>query len=384
MSLPWTTTSLGDLIRLERRPVEVVADREYQEIGTFSYGRGIFHKRPRSGLEVGNKDLFLMKEGDLILQITFAWEGAIALCSRAEDGLYGSVRYPTFRVNEERCFSPFLLKYLCTRDGLDQIGRICPGSAGRNRVLAIKRLPEIKIPLPRLAEQRRIVARIEELTAKIKQVVDTKTDIRREAHAMLRAMFARTIQGAPRVPLREIAPLVRRPVVPTMGEEYPELGIRSFGKGTFHKPALDYFGLGNKRIFRIEPKDLLFSNVFAWEGAIAVAQPHDNGRYGSHRFITCVPKPSVATSEFLCFYFLTEEGLHRIGEASPGGAGRNRTLGLGKLESIDVPLPDFSSQLAFDQIQYRVANMLTLQTETSAELDVMRHAILVKAFKGEL
>jgi hypothetical protein len=108
MTADWTKVSLSELLRLERRPVDVIADREYQEIGTYSYGRGIFHKRPRSGLEVGNKDLFVMRKGDLILQITFAWEGAIALCSEAEDGLYGSVRYPTFRVDEARCFPPFL------------------------------------------------------------------------------------------------------------------------------------------------------------------------------------------------------------------------------------------------------------------------------------
>jgi hypothetical protein len=39
MTASWPRVSLGELIRLERRPVEVIADREYQEIGTYSYGR---------------------------------------------------------------------------------------------------------------------------------------------------------------------------------------------------------------------------------------------------------------------------------------------------------------------------------------------------------
>jgi hypothetical protein len=45
MTADWTEVSLSELLRLERRPVDVIADREYQEIGTYSYGRGIFHKR---------------------------------------------------------------------------------------------------------------------------------------------------------------------------------------------------------------------------------------------------------------------------------------------------------------------------------------------------
>src|SRR5215831_4037981 len=92
----------------------------------------------------------------------------------------------------------------------------------------------------------------------------------------------------PKAPLAEIAPIVRRPVEIRHDQAYPELGIRSFGRGTFHKPALLGADVGTKRLFRIEPGDLVFSNVFAWEGAIAVASPADAGRFGSHRFITCI------------------------------------------------------------------------------------------------
>ena len=68
-------------------------DKLYQEIGIYCFGRGILHKAPRPGFEIGNKDLFLMKEGDFILQVTFAWEGAVAIVSAAEAGMYGSTRY---------------------------------------------------------------------------------------------------------------------------------------------------------------------------------------------------------------------------------------------------------------------------------------------------
>jgi len=182
----------------------------------------------------------------------------------------------------------------------------------------------------------------------------------------------------------EVAPLVRRPVSVDGIGSYPELGIRSFGKGTFHKPVLSGIEVGDKRIFRIEPGDLLFSNVFAWEGAIAVAKTADAGRYGSHRYITCVPKPDVATSRFLWFYFLTQEGLEQIRSASPGGAGRNRTLGLAALEHIQVPIPTMAEQEWFDAIQLQVDVLKGSQAETAAELDALLPAVLSKAFAGEL
>ena len=129
----WPTVSLGEVLRLERRPVKVEPEKLYQEIGIYCSGRGIFHKNARTGFEVGDKDLFLMKEGDFILQVTFAWEGAIAIVSAAEDGMYGSTRYPTFRVDETRCVPLFLLNYFKTEGGLQQLVKICrtlPGVIG--------------------------------------------------------------------------------------------------------------------------------------------------------------------------------------------------------------------------------------------------------------
>jgi type I restriction enzyme S subunit len=201
---------------------------------------------------------------------------------------------------------------------------------------------------------------------------------------MLGSAFRKITKQAPRRPFGEVAPLVRRAVSVSIEGSYPELGIRSFGKGTFHKPALTGFELGNKRVFRIEADDLLFTNVFAWEGAIAVTELADAGRFGSHRYITCVPIEGVATSRFLCFYFLTLEGLAKIGEASPGGAGRNRTLGLEALAKIEVPVPRIELQHWFDELQAKVSALKRLQAETAAELDALLPSILDRAFKGEL
>jgi len=184
--------------------------------------------------------------------------------------------------------------------------------------------------------------------------------------------------------MEDVAPLVRRKVDISIDDEYPELGVRSFGKGTFHKPVLNGIDVGSKKLYKIEPQDLLFSNVFAWEGAIAVVQPEDKGRVGSHRFISCVVQEKIATPQFLCFYLLSKEGIEKIREASPGGAGRNRTLGLKKLEKIEVPIPDYAKQLWFNDLQNKVENIKRAQKENETELEALMPSILDKAFKGEL
>ncbi len=202
----------------------------------------------------------------------------------------------------------------------------------------------------------------------------------RESRALLLKAFARVIAGAPYYPMAEVAPLVRRPVDVQPDRSYPELGVRSFGRGAFHKPALEGVEFGSKKLFRIRNGDLLFNVVFAWEGAVAVAREADNGRVGSHRFLTCVPDPGVATNEFLRFYFLTPEGLQKLGEASPGGAGRNRTLGLKKLAVIEVPVPPLDRQRWFDRLQRQVHEVEAIHKRTSQDADALVSSLLHREF----
>ena len=186
----------------------------------------------------------------------------------------------------------------------------------------------------------------------------------------------------PRIPLANIAPIVRRAVDIQHDQAYPKMGIRSFGKGTFHKPPLSGGDVGTKRLFRIEPGDLLFSNVFAWEGAIAIAQPEDAGRFGSHRFITCQANPELTTAEFLRYQFLTDDGMLKIGEASPGGAGRNRTLGLEKLMAIEVPMPPRVVQQTFDRLQAEVAALKAKHTAIREANAALLPATLERVFSA--
>lgn len=126
----------------------------------------------------------------------------------------------------------------------------------------------------------------------------------------------------PNVRFGDIVELVRRPVSIDPDGVYPEVGIRSFGRGTFHKPAV----LGaeiSRDLFQVCEGDLLINLTFAWEGAVAIATEADNGRYASHRFYSFCRKDSSVFLPFLSAYFATPMGLRRLQAISPGGAGVN-------------------------------------------------------------
>lgn len=272
----------------------------------------------------------------------------------------------------------WLFHFLCTLP-LSHIKQDGP-KAGIRR----KDLYAIQIPVPSLPEQQRFIEYIESFSSRAQELRDLNAALVQDSMRLLRSEYTRIVQDVPMRSFGEVAKLIRRRVVTTPDGLYPELGIRSFGKGTFHKPSLSGKQLGNKRVFLIKTGDLVFMNVFAWEGAIALAKPEDDGRVGSHRFMAYEVDAAQATAEFLCYHYLTESGMERIRSASPGSAGRNRTLGITKLQAIRVPVPPIESQRRFSKLYAICSRLQEIQSTIDADLAAFAPAVLAKAFRGGL
>ena len=88
-------------------------------------------------------------------------------------------------------------------------------------------------------------------------------------------------------------------------------------------------------------------------------------------------------TEFLCYHFLSQKGLEDINACSPGGAGRNRTLGLNKLMKIKVPIPAIELQRDFVALLQKTNEIKEYHKRTEKELSELMPSLLDKAFKGE-
>ncbi len=374
---------LIEVIQPVERLENVIAGKPYRQIGVRLWGEGAYERESIDGSQTMYQMLSRVETDDIIVNKIWARNGSVAVVPSNLAGCYGSGEFPTFISNRSQLEPRWFHWLTKTKYFWKQCDEKSQGTSGKNRIRPEQFL-QIMLPLPPPEEQRRIVARIEEVAAKIEEARGLHTAINSDIYRTLLSAYNTIIKGARRLPMKDVAPLERRSIEVKPEEEYFELGIRSFGKGTFHKPAVTGASLGTKRIFSIEEDDLLFNIVFAWEGAVAVAKPADHGRVGSHRFLTCVPKKGLATPLFLYFHFLTKEGLQQLLDASPGSAGRNRTLGIKALEEIQVPIPPFKEQLWFDSLQERFNLVRRCHVETSTELDALLPSIIDKAFKGEL
>lgn len=375
----WPNVALAEICAPAERFTTPIPGEIYRQLGVRLWGEGAYEREQIDGADTKYANFNCIDADDLVVNKIWARNGAVAVATPEQAGTYVSTEFPTF-VLDQSSIDPRWMRLLTKWRGFWQAcDERAQGTSGKNRIKPAQFLA-IEIPLPPLAEQQALVACLDSLAEKTRQVEEHLDAVERDAEHLLALRFRDAIANAPLQPMADAAPLVRREQSIDLNGSYPELGIRSFGKGTFHKPPLSGGDVGTKRLYRIEPGDLLFSNVFAWEGAIAIAQPEDAGRFGSHRFITCQANPELTTAEFLRYYFLTDEGMLKISEASPGGAGRNRTLGLEKLMAIDVPMPLLAVQRTFDRLQAEIAALKAKHTAIREANAALLPAMLERVF----
>lgn len=142
----------------------------------------------------------------------------------------------------------------------------------------------------------------------------------------------------------DILELRRSPVKIDPDLEYRRIGIYSWGKGFLHRPPSPGTEMGSLRYFTFPEGALVLSNIQAWEAAIAVSGPAEQGHVASNRFLPYIPIDDSINVEYLLNYFLCDEGIAALRRASPGTQVRNRTLGQRLFEAIAVPLPSPDEQ----------------------------------------
>ena len=151
----WELVKLGTFLHPKFRKV-LKPVGAYLRLGIRSHGKGTFTSVVDDPETIALTHLFQARKDDLIVNITFAWEGAIALVGPEGDGALVSHRFPTYIFDTSKVL-PEYFKHLMVSDRFFyELDLISPGGAGRNRVMNKGDFLKITVPVPDIEEQKKI------------------------------------------------------------------------------------------------------------------------------------------------------------------------------------------------------------------------------------
>ena len=157
----WEQRKLGHLLEKYEDPVET-PHNGYFRLGIRSHAKGTFHSFVEPGKELETAKMQRVASDKFILNITFAWEHAVAITDSNDAGKLVSHRFPQFSFTSR--LKPNFFKFLMLDRKFREYLELCsPGGAGRNRVLSVKDMMKYLIKLPSVEEQKKIGAFFENL-----------------------------------------------------------------------------------------------------------------------------------------------------------------------------------------------------------------------------
>lgn len=182
----WEKKKLIDLVSPVSRKVKKPSD-SYYRLSIRSHAKGTFKQFVDDPKKIAMDNLFEVKENDLVVNITFAWEHAIAVASKEDDGLLVSHRFPTFVIDKSD--KNFINIYIKREEFRQKLDLLSPGGAGRNRVLNVKDFIKIQMIVPELEEQQAIGAYFSNLDNLIAAHQEKITQLETLKKKLLQDMF---------------------------------------------------------------------------------------------------------------------------------------------------------------------------------------------------
>ena len=372
--------------------------KPYRLVGVRLWGQGAYERETIDGSQTKYATLSRVEAGDIVVNKIWARNGSVSVVTDGVSGCFGSNEFPTF-VPDRSMLEPRWFYWITkTRSFWDQCDEKSRGTSGQNRIRP-ERFMEIMIPLPPLDEQRWIVARIEELAAKIETARRLRWQTVEELHALWGARSRQLFVGfkaAQSCRVSEIAE-VRGGIQKHSGRAPGMNPRRYITVAHVQRNHIDtsdprYFEVSDQELerWRLAPGDVLVieGNGSAEQiGRAALFRGEIEDCVHQNHVIRVRPDPSMIRPEFLNAFFNSPAGREEMLERSRTTSGLFN-LSVGRIKDIVVPVPSVTEQSAvmreLGDLERNVNSVVRLHQGSAAELDALLPALLDKAFSGSL
>ncbi|MFB2752502.1 restriction endonuclease subunit S [Shewanella xiamenensis] len=284
----------------------------------------------------------------------------------------------------------WLANYLITPKIKFRLKELATGTSDSMKNISQPSFLSIQIFAPSYNEQQKIADFLTAVDSKISQLTEKQRLLNEYKKGAMQQLFSQQLRfkdkdgnAFPEWKEDRLDSFIKRvndPVYVEQTTEYCQIGIRCHGKGIFHKDKVTGAEIGNKRVFWVHTKALVINIVFAWERAIAVTSENEKGFIASHRFPMYVPVEDKSDLDYLLYFFLSPRGEFLLNLASPGGAGRNKTLGQAEFSRLKVKLPSLAEQQKITQFLQAIDNKIAAVAEQIEQTKQFKKGLLQQMF----
>jgi len=383
------------------RPETPMPGQTYRQIGVRLWGQGAYEREPIDGGQTRYATLSRVKADDIIVNKIWARNGSVAVVPAVLAGCFGSGEFPTFAPIKEKLYPRWFHWITKTSDFWQQCDEKSQGTSGKNRIRPEQFL-SVEIPLPPLAEQQRIAARIEELARRVEEARGLRREAVEEAEALVN-VTARQLLAEVDTPIFELREWLDEnrngiqtgPFGAQLGaDDFVESGVPVVTIGNVQHSGLMTGNLKyvapekaqSLKRFQMKQGDLLFARMGTVGRSCVVPASAEGWLYNYHiirvaldssrvepRYIHWAIRASADTENYLA---------EKIRGATRQGV--NSDI-VGSLPCRVPTIPEQRRIVAYlDGLQARVDELRRLQAETQGELDALLPSVLAKAFAGEL
>jgi type I restriction enzyme S subunit len=395
MSKTFPMVPLGNLLTPISRPETVNPDKTYRILGAHWYAEGLYIKEEKLGIEIQADRVYRIKNGDFVYNRLFAWKGSFAVATAQDDYCYVSNEFPTFAIDDSKVSAQYLRRYFCRASAWEEALGLSSGGTptSRNRLKEDKLLT-MRIPLPSLEEQQRIVAQVEEFVAEIGKARGLHQEAIEEREKLKEAAANALFSGHDEISL----PL--RNLVTVLGGGTPSKANPFFWEGT-----IPWISPKDMKVRDISDATDHISEQAIVESPAKLIDPGAvlivvRGMILSHTVPSAIlrvpatinqdmkaliPNEKLLPEYLQCGLWALNKELLNLVEKSTHDT---RKLETTKLLAWKIPVPPLSEQKRIvtylDDLQSQIDSLKRMQAEISVEIDSMLPSILDKAFKGEL
>lgn len=173
MRTGWPQVPLRDLVTPADRWLAPELGTAYRQLGVRLWGEGAYEREVIDGGDTTYSRLNRVETDDLVVNKIWARNGSVAVVQPLLAGCLVSGEFPTFAPRRDRVLPRWLHWVTKAAWFWRECEKSAQGTSGKNRIKPEQFLA-IDIPLPPLAEQRRIVDHLDAVASRVRHAVDAR------------------------------------------------------------------------------------------------------------------------------------------------------------------------------------------------------------------